>query len=324
VTADTRIDDAAVSGTVMSEVARPENRDPHRFAPAFVAAPARSHSSVIVTMLGQHPQLHSFPELILFRGERVGDLLEMAARDTLMPLKVKMAGLLRALAEEHEGKQSEESVARALVWLQMRADWPVADVFDHLLECAAPETGVEKSPENTGRDDYLDRMNTAYPRARYLHLVRHPAASVKSMYQAWWPTNRWNVQAELFHQFCLGIWYHQHSRILRFANNLPESRYMRVRSEDIVNNPQETLPSVCRWLGIDDSQAAVGAMCHPEESAYARRGPGSAPCGNDPKFLDSPTLRPSPIPVELPLPAEWVIDPWNHLRILELAQQFGY
>src|SRR5215469_14179910 len=147
-TADTHIDGALASGTVMSEVARPENRDPHRFAPAFVAAPARSHSSVIVTMLGQHPQLHAFPELILFRGDRVGDLLEMSARDAVMPLKVKMAGLLRALAEEHEGAQSEESIDRALAWLQMRTDWPVADVFDHLLARTAPAMGVEKSPEN--------------------------------------------------------------------------------------------------------------------------------------------------------------------------------
>jgi hypothetical protein len=290
----------------------------------FVVAPARSHTSVIVSMLGQHPQLRAFPELILFRAATVEELLVPPADQRSVALKVRMAGLLRALAQEHEGVQSEESIERALAWLRARARWTVADVLDHLLARAAPAAGVEKSPESTGRDDYLSHMDAAYPRARYLHIVRHPVTTVASMHQAWLPTNRWNVHPEVFHQFCLAVWYHQHSRIMRFAHRLPEMRYRRVRSEDILNHPEQSLPDMCRWLGIDDSPDAVSRMCHPEDSSYARRGPASAPCGNDPKFLDSPTLRPATVPSVLQLPKEWVIDPWNHLLVLELARTFGY
>ena len=134
-------------------------------------------------------------------------------------------------------------------------------------------------------------MDDAYPRARYLHLVRHPATTVASMCEAWLPVNKWNVHPAVFPQFCLGVWYHQHARILRLVGQLPAARYRRVRAEDILNRPEETLPDVCRWLGIDASPDVVRAMCHPEDSCYARRGPASAPCGNDPKFLDSPALR---------------------------------
>jgi sulfotransferase family protein len=305
-------------------VAPPAGRDPLRHSPVFVVAPARSHTSVTVSMLGQHPQLRAFPELILFRAATVGKLLAPPTGESRVPLKARTAGLLRALAQEHEGVQSEESIERALAWLRAREGWTAADVLDHLLAMAAPATGVEKSPENTGRDDFLSRMNAAYPLARYLHLVRHPATTVASMREAWLPINYWNVQPELFHQFCLAVWYHQHSRILRFSRHLPAARYRQVRSEDILNHPKENLPELCRWLGIDASPDAVNAMCHPENSSFARRGPASAPCGHDPKFVDSPTLRPAVLPETLQLPREWVIDPWNHLLVLELGRKFGY
>src|SRR5262249_10281696 len=46
------------------------------FAPVFVLAPARSHSSVAVAMLSQHPAMYGFPELRLFRARDVAGLLK--------------------------------------------------------------------------------------------------------------------------------------------------------------------------------------------------------------------------------------------------------
>ena len=41
-------------------------RDPYRFQPVFLLATARSFSSVVTAMIGQHPQLAGLPELKLF------------------------------------------------------------------------------------------------------------------------------------------------------------------------------------------------------------------------------------------------------------------
>jgi hypothetical protein len=45
---------------------RPPKLEPDRFAPVFVLAPAKSHSSVVTTMVGRHPDLADLLELKLF------------------------------------------------------------------------------------------------------------------------------------------------------------------------------------------------------------------------------------------------------------------
>ena len=116
-------------------------------------------------------------------------------------------------------------------------------------------------------------MSDTYPRARYLHLTRHPVPSVASMHRAWEDKGYWNVRPELFHHFCLAVWYHQHTRIVEFASSLPPDRVLRVRSEDVLNAPAETLPAICRWLGLEAGEPEIEAMTHPERSPYARTGP---------------------------------------------------
>ena len=56
------------------------DRDPLWYAPLFMIAPARSYTSVIAAMLGQHPDLYAFPELMLFRDDQVAGLLAATPR----------------------------------------------------------------------------------------------------------------------------------------------------------------------------------------------------------------------------------------------------
>ena len=299
-------------------------RDPLRHAPVFVVRPARSHTSVISTMIGLHPQLSGFPELTIFRRETVDRLINDPPGWKGVPTRRHLAGLLRALAQVHEGEQTEQSVARALRWLEERPGWHVADVFDHLLDAVAPRTGVEKSPDNSAREDFLARLRQSYPRARFIHLTRHPVTTVESMWEAYHDKGLWKIPPELLHQFCLGAWYFHHRRILRLTGELPPEGLLRVRAEDVLADPPGQLAAIARWIGVDDSAGAVAAMCRPERSVYARPGPPGAVGGNDTKFLADPQLRPPRLPAGVELPAGWVVDPWFHLEVLRLAAHLGY
>lgn len=53
---------------------------PDTFSPVFVLAPARSHTSVVTQMLGQHPETYAFPELVLFNGETLESLFDPPRR----------------------------------------------------------------------------------------------------------------------------------------------------------------------------------------------------------------------------------------------------
>jgi hypothetical protein len=290
----------------------------------FVLAPARSNSSVIAAMLGQHPELCAFPELALFRKETVGELLTDPPGWTGAPAAQRMAGVYRALAEHHDGRQTSDTVNAAADWVEGRSAWDVAELLDHLLAMAAPRVGIEKSPESSSRDEYLERLVSSYPRARFLHVTRHPLTSVDSMHRAWAGRGYWRVAPELFHHFCLGVWTFQHRRIDELVQSLPPERALQVRSEDVVNEPAVALPPICRWLGIDSGQRAVEAMSHPEDSPYALLGPENAAGGWDAGFLRAPERRAVELPDTLDLPEGWAADPWLTLASRELGKRLGY
>jgi hypothetical protein len=308
----------------VEEMPAPPRRDPLWFSPVFVLAPARSNSTVVTAMLGMHPQLSGFPELALFRRETIAEIMEDPPGWRGSPARLRLAGLLRALAEVHDGEQSEASVDAAMGWLRARRAWRVELVLDHLLESVAPLVGVEKSPENSSHDHYVKRLMAAYPRARILHVTRHPLPTIESMHKHWSELGFWDIEPDVFHHFCLGIWFHQHARIDRLVASLPPDRALRVRSEDVINAPERSLPRLCRWLGIDAGEEAITAMCHPERSPHARLGPSSALGGGDAGFLRDPALRPTVLADSLEIPESWTVDPWQWLAAIELATRFGY
>jgi hypothetical protein len=307
-----------------AQVAPAPQRDPLWFSPLFVLAPARTNSTVAATMIGMHPQLCGFPELALFRRDTIGELMVDPPGWRGAPAQRRMAGLLRSLAQVHDGEQTDASVAAAVAWLDERRAWPVGQVYDHLLAGVAPRIGVEKSPENASRDDYLARLAASYPRARFIHLTRHPVPSVRSMHHHWHELGYWTITPELFFHFCLGVWYFQHERIQRFVGALPEDRRLTVRSEDLLNTPGPALERICAWLGIDAGPEAIDAMQHPERSPHARIGPAAALGGGDSGFLNAPALRPTELPASLDVPADWVVDPWQVVAAIDLAHRLGY
>jgi hypothetical protein len=315
---------AAVAPEPIEPAPPPPPRDPSWYRPVFVLAPARSNSSVVSSMIGMHPELFGFPELSLFRGSHVSDLIEDRPNNRGLPARARTAGLARAIAQVHEGRQDEETVARSRRWLREHAAWDVASLLDHLLEQVAPLTGFEKSPENSNRQDYMDRLAEAYPRARFLHVTRHPVMTAHSMYGAWFGKGLWDLPDNRFFLHVLGTWMFNHGRIKRFTSTLPPDRWMRVRSEDVLNDPHTWLPKICRWIGIDDGPEAMEAMLHPERGLFARLGPKNAMGGNDPKFLEDPVLHAAELPPTLDLPEEWEVDPWLHVGLIEFAASVGY
>jgi hypothetical protein len=301
-------------------------RDPERFAPVFVLAPPRSYSSVVATMIGQHPELAGLPELKLFAYRSIAEMEASLPRYWReRGFTHRSPGLVRALAQLEFGDQEPDSIERARAWLEDRPHWSGAHVFDALLSRLQPRTAVEKSPENVATDAALRRLARAYPNARYLHLTRHPVTTQMSMVEH---RRRTVPSHPLDGQPMAGIaaWLDVHQRIVRFLAPLVPERVMRVRAEDVLNDPQRQLTSIAGWLGLRADAAAVAAMCHPEASPYARFGPaGSGVIGGlDPGFLHDPIPRAVELPRSMERPAGWLGDarPWR--RTVALASSFGY
>jgi hypothetical protein len=277
-------------------------------------------------MIGQHPELAGLPELKLFCYKSIGELEASLPRFWIeRGIKHRSPGLVRAVAQFEFGGQDADRLAQAREWLGERSDWSGADVLDVLLERLSPRHGVEKSPENVETDAALEELATAYPRARYLHLTRHPVATQRSLREHY---HRTVPGALMPGQPMSGIayWVATHGRILDFAATLPRDRYLRVRAEDVLNDTPSRLRSITAWLGVREDEAAIEAMTHPEASPFASPGPAGSGIlgGNDPSFLRDPVPRPAEVLPTLEQPPGWVEDSSLWQVVIEVSQQLGY
>ena len=298
-------------------------------APLFIIAPGRSFTSVIGGMIGQHPQIYGLPEVNLSHVDSAGQLLSVLAG----PFEFGLAGLLRLLAQLHAGEQSEEAVLAARRWLSEHRHWKVEELWAHIQDEVGDRILLEKSPLNTMRLEYLQRLLRVFPDANFLHLTRHPGTAGKSSMA---------LRQSLREGRGLGMeepmkvreldpekgWLRSQTNIMEFWEELAAGQYLRIKAELLLSDPGFYLAQICEWLGIRQDDAALEAMMHPEASPYACLGPPSARYGNDPNWLQNPVLdlerlkRISEPPLDAG--AEWRGGEAFSKPVLKFARQFGY
>jgi hypothetical protein len=292
----------------------------------FILGSSRSCSSVITAMIGQHPELYGMPELKLFLFATIGEL------DASLPVEVRergfkhrSPGLVRALAELDYGAQNEATLSAAISWLKARSSWSGARVLDLLMERVSPRIAIEKSPEHVEHRAALARIFRAYPRARYLHLTRHPVTTIRSMNE--------HLQRSLprsrkvdFTAHCTRSWLASNDLIGRATSGLPAERRLHARAEDLLNDPVANLRRIAMWLGVRADDAAIEAMLHPDRSPFACfvASPSGVNSGYDAKFLANPRPHAVHLPTGLEAPLEWHVDPQLWERVTRVAAEVGY
>ena len=297
--------------------------------PIFILAPPRSFTSVISTMLGQHPQLFGLPEVHLF----VTDSMEKWWEAFRFERYVAAHGLFRTVAELYYGEQTDETARLAREWVQSRLAFDTTSVFRELAEKAHPRILVDKSPSNINQPTRLCRLGETFPNARFLHLVRHPRGTCESIVAwrflqnklAYNPTS-WDFTTDPPTFDPQNYWFTTHTNICHFLASIPAERQLRIRGEDVLRSPDQHLRAVIEWLGLESTTEAIEAMKHPERSPFARFGPAGARWGNDPNFLRNPALRPDRVRTySLHGPVSWRADGAAlSANVQALAQEFGY
>ena len=295
-------------------------------APIFILAPPRSFTSIISGVIGQHPQLFDSPELNLFCASTMSRFIGLT--------RLQM-GLKRCIAQLYAGEQTIEAVEMASHWLLARRDRTTAEVHRELCAKIAPRILVQKSPRYQRRLAHMEGMLAAFPKARFIHLVRHPRGMCTSYMEMHDPASQLLACAGLGAVDRSGpqpvadpqiLWHDYNLRILRFQQRIDPSRWLCLKGEDLLADIDHHLKSLCAWLGISGAPEAIAAMKQPEASPFACFGPLNAVFGNDPKFLRDPHLRPyKRLPESLDGPLPWRPDGASfHPRVVEMAQSFGY
>jgi hypothetical protein len=296
-------------------------------------------------MLGQHPQMYALPEMQLFLAETVARWWQISLRSTAPATH----GALRTVAQLYFGEQTVETVKLARGWLWRRSHFSTGFLLEVLATKVQPRILVDKTSIITYRPEFLRRAYRMFPKARFIHLVRHPLGYGESVVKFLkertkngpLPSVHWLARLAYYPSLSAKerehseqrvdvdpqyAWYAFNINVCEFLDSVPDEQKLRIRGEDLLQDPDRGLREIAAWMGLRTDIEAIEEMKHPERSPYACFGPPGARFGNDRFFLERPALRPERAePHTLVGPLPWREDGRELMpEVIELARQFGY
>lgn len=210
--------------------------------PVFVGGCPRSGTTLVGSLLGSHPQAVCVPESqfkiawIRSASSSGGNLdrdevLSSLSRDfRSKPWNVDRAALSRRL-----GRKTEPAALMT----------QLVTSYAERTERSGAAFWIDHTPNNLR---YFALLAKTFPGARFVHLVRDPRAVSASLKPLDWGPND--------SQTCATFWLQQISFGLAAEASLAE-RILRIRYEDVVEQPEATVERLCRFVGLDFSPATL-------------------------------------------------------------------
>ena len=240
-------------------------------SPVFILSTVRSGSTLLRVLLSSHSRIHS-PH-------------EMHLRD----IKV-------SIREGHPEKALNE-VGLDTTRLEYL-------LWDRVLHRELEESGKEILVNKTPNDVFIvDRILECWPDARFIFLLRHPAAIARSRHSAR-PQDSDERNAEM---------------VRRYAAALEAARQahpgLTVRYEDLATDPARVTQEVCAFLGVEWEPA----MLNYGEYDHGRFRPG---LGDWSQKIKSGEIQPPPPPPtldETPEPLREFVQRWGYVSAATAA-----
>ena len=240
----------------------------------FILGVPRTGTTLLRVMLAGHPRLFSPPEMILAPFET------MAQRKARLTQRFwEKGGLRRALIDlrgiDVDAAKTEEATLEGKT---------VPEVYAHLQGLLGDRMLVDKCPHLCATPDALPRLETWFPDARYIWLVRHPGSVIRSLENMPYA----EVMLQGYAPDAREVWGEGNKVIAGFLQNVPRERWTRIRYEDLVEDPRPVMERVCETLGVPFDEATL----EPYEGDRMRDGPkGARPVG-DPNMAGRGRIQP--------------------------------
>lgn len=221
----------------------------------FVLSPPRSGSTLLRAMLAGHPKLFSPPELYLLTYNTLADRKAWFSGSQ----RFQLEGNIRALMQIRN--QPLEEVQAFVADLEAKA-FPTQEYYGLLQQWLGDQLLTDKTPAYATHLETLERGETWFEDAIYIHLLRHPYGMIRSFEEAkleqlWYPRlvgqDAGHPDASPYgrRQLAEMIWLILHENIVQFLKAIPAGRKFELRFEDMVSEPEKAMRDVCARLGLE-------------------------------------------------------------------------
>lgn len=226
--------------------------------PFFVVGCGRSGNTLLRRIFSQHPSVFIPPEMPVL-GNLVRTFRRHANLDWEPLVAAVVSELRRALdtplpVKGHDGGRIE-TTRGAELGISLNSVFEKARVLPQerrnlacLIDLLYREYGLahfpgkplwgDKTPWNVF---HLQRISKVFPRARYIFLVRDGRDCVSSYMQSL----GYGEREAAFR------WRDANKICLKFFKEMPAERWVHVRYEDLVTDPEKTCRAICAFLGIE-------------------------------------------------------------------------
>ena len=205
-------------------------------APVIIGGCGSSGTTLLRRMLDRHPAVFCGPESTVFL-ERVTGPAELGARTGLHPSEIE-------------------------AW--QRSSRSQAEFIDLFQAACLARTGkrvwADKTPENIGRLPFVWRH---FPRARFVHLIRDGRDVTCSLRHQSWMKLRDRAASDVAAR-CATYWV---DRIALGRAMRTDPRYVELRYEDLVRDPEATLRELLRFLQVDWCERVLRAEAAADDPA---------------------------------------------------------
>jgi Sulfotransferase family len=240
--------------------------EPVRDAPVILLGVSRSGTTLLKEMLDRHPSLAIPPESYF--------IPQLWDRHGEWPDPERFASDVGRLARVREWGVTPADVRERLSERPAFADAIQAIYRAYADKRGKPRFG-DKTPAYMQR---LDVLEQAFPGAQYVHLVRDGRdAGLSFIEMRRRPRFNWARPRRL--AAFAALWRREVEGARRFGRERAAGRYLELRYEDLLADPESTLRGLCGFLGLEFD---------PEILDY-HRSPGARTLADHPRLAQPPT-----------------------------------
>ncbi len=291
----------------------PQNNKTKNTPAIFILAPPRSGTTLLRVMLAGHPQLFAANELQLLHF----DNLKERADAYTGKFALWKEGAVRALMQLLNISTED---AKSIIQEKELQATSSQEFFKYIQGLLGDRLLVDKSPSYALDPIALQRAESIFENALYIHLHRHPYSMIKSfekmrMHQVMY-LNSHDYPARQTGEL---IWQQSHQNIISFLDNIPQERQFNLAYESLVADPRTAMEQLCQQFNLEFHEGLLSPYKDIDKKMTDGLYKDSKPMG-DPKLLQHGKIKAN-------LADKWkgvLEDNFLHQQTWKTATDLGY